>query len=142
MKGWWIDTGKKDPLLECNRQVLKTISGEIHESVEISKSSSISQQIQIGVGSRIIDSNLKGPVVIGKNVTLINANVEPFTSIGDGCIIENSSIGDSVLMKQCLIKDSQYLTNSLVGNFCEVTGPKSSRPCSLMIGDDSILDLP
>ncbi len=142
LKGWWIDTGKKDPLLECNRQVLRTISNEIHESVEISQNSSVDQQVQIGLGSRIINSHLRGPIVIGKNVTVVNTSIEPFTSIGDGSTIENSLIENSVLMKECSIKDSRYLTNSLLGNFCEVTGPQSSSPCSLMIGDDSILDLP
>ena len=142
LKGWWIDTGKKDPLLECNRQVLRTISGEIHESVEISKNSSVDQQVRIGNNSKIIDSRLKGPVVIGNNVTIINTNIEPFTSIGDGCTIENSLIENSVLMKGCSIKNSKYLTDSLIGNFCRVTGPQSSKPCSLMIGDDSVLYIP
>jgi glucose-1-phosphate thymidylyltransferase len=39
LRGWWIDTGKKDPLLDCNRLVLETIEsrndGKVDESSTI-----------------------------------------------------------------------------------------------------------
>ncbi len=142
LDGWWIDTGKKDPLLESNRQVLKTILKEIHATAEVSRNSSLEGQIKVGANTKITDSFLKGPIVIGDNVTIVNSHIGPFTSIGEGCNITNSSVEDSVLMKKCLINDSRCLTNSLIGNSCEVAGPLSNKPCSLMIGDDSILDLP
>src|SRR5436853_1543296 len=34
LQGWWIDTGKKDPLLHCNRLVLDTIVARIDGSID------------------------------------------------------------------------------------------------------------
>jgi len=34
LQGWWIDTGKKDPLLHCNRLVLDTIAARIDGTVD------------------------------------------------------------------------------------------------------------
>src|SRR5687767_1434789 len=34
LEGWWLDTGKKDPLLESNRRVLETIEGHIAGTVD------------------------------------------------------------------------------------------------------------
>ena len=29
LEGWWLDTGKKDPLLESNRRVLESLEGSV-----------------------------------------------------------------------------------------------------------------
>tara|TARA_B100000902_G_scaffold28031_1_gene33722 strand:+ start:1766 stop:2845 length:1080 start_codon:yes stop_codon:yes gene_type:complete len=142
LDGWWIDTGKKDPLLESNRQVLKTVFGEIDPTTTVAEDSSIEGQVKVGADCKIVNSSLEGPIVIGNNATIQNSYIGPFTSVGDGCKVIDSSISDSVLMPQCSINKSHYLTNSLIGNNCRVTGPLSDEPCSLMIGDDSVLDLP
>src|SRR5256885_2136512 len=34
LEGWWLDTGKKDPLLESNRRILETIEHRIDGSVD------------------------------------------------------------------------------------------------------------
>src|SRR5262249_7100606 len=34
LEGWWIDTGKKDPLLDCNRLILETIEPSVVGSVD------------------------------------------------------------------------------------------------------------
>ena len=34
LQGWWLDTGKKDPLLESNRRVLETVEQRIDGSVD------------------------------------------------------------------------------------------------------------
>ncbi|NDF69500.1 MAG: glucose-1-phosphate thymidylyltransferase, partial [Actinobacteria bacterium] len=36
LRGWWIDTGKKDPLLECNRLVLEVLEPRNEGSVDAS----------------------------------------------------------------------------------------------------------
>src|SRR5690606_8807460 len=35
LDGWWIDTGKKDPLLECNYLVLDRIQSGVHGEVDV-----------------------------------------------------------------------------------------------------------
>ncbi|HEY8547655.1 MAG TPA: glucose-1-phosphate thymidylyltransferase, partial [Acidimicrobiales bacterium] len=34
LEGWWIDTGKKDPLLQCNRLVLETLEPRVQGVVD------------------------------------------------------------------------------------------------------------
>ena len=54
LRGWWIDTGKKDPLLECNRMVLDTLEAKVAGDVDA-------------------DSIVEGRVVIEDGATLINS---------------------------------------------------------------------
>ncbi len=72
LDGWWIDTGKKDPLLECNRLVLSTTIANIGPSVAIDEQTSISGAVQIGEKSVISNSIIEGPVVIGEGVTIFS----------------------------------------------------------------------
>jgi glucose-1-phosphate thymidylyltransferase len=82
LQGWWLDTGKKDDLLEANRVILDTclvskVAGAVDDQ------SRVSGRVQIGTGSRIVNSTIQGPVIIGENCHLENCFIGPYTSIAD-----------------------------------------------------------
>ena len=142
LDGWWIDTGKKDPLLECNRLVLSTTIANIGSSVAIDKQTSISGAVQIGEKSVISNSIIEGPVVIGESVTISNSHIRPFTSIGDEVQVSDSILEDSVLLEGCVIDNAGLINASLVGSNSKVSGSADFTDSNtLLLGDNSIVDL-
>ena len=139
--GWWKDTGKPHDLLEANRLMLDSIQSDIRGNVD--KLSRIEGRVQIGNGTTIVNSIIRGPVVIGENVTLKNVYIGPFTAISDDCILENSEVEFSILMKKCTVRDMNILLeSSLLGFEAEILKsekmPKTQR---FMVGDQSRIEL-
>ena len=134
---WWLDTGKKDDLLTANTVVLdewvkRKIDGEIDGQ------SQVTGRVQLGSGSRIVNSTVRGPVVIGNNVVIENSFVGPFTSIGAGCRIISSVLEHCVLLEQARIEWVDRLEDSLIGKNSAVVKDQSNHQAyRLMIGDDS-----
>lgn len=134
---WWLDTGKKDDLLTANTVVLdewvtRRIDGEIDAK------SQVAGRVQLGRGSRIVDSTVRGPVVIGENVSVENSFIGPFTSIGGGCRIVSSVLEHCVLLENARIEHVDRLEDSLIGkNSTVLKNQKSHQAYRLMIGDDS-----
>ena len=54
LQGWWLDTGKKDPLLECNRLVLETLEPRIDGQVD--EDSRVDGRVVIEDGAELINS--------------------------------------------------------------------------------------
>lgn len=134
---WWLDTGKKDDLLTANTVVLdewvmRKIDGEIDSQ------SQVTGRVQLGTASRIINSTVRGPVVIGNNVVIENSFVGPFTSIGGGCRIKSSVLEHCVLLEYARIEWVDRLEDSLIGkNSTVVKSQHNHQAYRLMIGDDS-----
>src|SRR5262249_18457658 len=63
LEGWWIDTGKKDPLLHCNRLVLDTL--EAHNAGHVDDRSRVEGRVVIGEGAQLLNSVVRGPAIIG-----------------------------------------------------------------------------
>jgi glucose-1-phosphate thymidylyltransferase len=141
LKGWWIDTGKKDPLLLCNELVLEKV--ETLFLSQIGETVTLKGKIVTGENVEIIDSNIQGPVVIGSGVRIERSNIGPYVSIGDGCKIENSSVDRSVLMKKSYVSGVTQLTKSVLGREVEIDGKTSDlqEPTSVMLGDRTKVDL-
>ena len=59
----------------------------------------------LGENSQIIDSMVRGPVIIGKNVVVRNSYIGPYTSLGDNVLVENSEVEASIVMKECVIRN-------------------------------------
>lgn len=134
---WWLDTGKKDDLLTANTVVLdewvkRQVEGEVDPQ------SQVTGRVRLGKGSRVVNSTVRGPVVIGERVQIENSFVGPFTSIGNGCRILSSVLEHCVLLENARIEHVDRLEDSLVGkNSAVVKDYGQHQAYRLMIGDDS-----
>jgi glucose-1-phosphate thymidylyltransferase len=138
--GWWIDTGKLDPLLEGNRLVLDTVERRIDG--EVDDDSRIEGRVVVEAGARVVGSTIRGPAVIGRSTLIERSYVGPYTSVYFECAIVDTEIEHSIVLEQSSITGVPRIQDSLVGK--EVTVRRSQRrprASRLMLGDHSVVDL-
>jgi len=141
LRGWWLDTGKKEDLLEANQTILdeylkRNISGESDSR------SRILGRVEIGEGARIENSLIRGPVSIASNCRVVDSFIGPYTSIGAATVIENSSIEYSVIMNNSHIMNIPHLSDSVIGRYAEIVCRKLEFEATrLLIGDYSKIEL-
>jgi len=127
LDGWWIDTGKKDPLLACNRLVLDRLDGD---------------RVVVDDGAEVVGSTLVGPVVVAAGARILDSTVGPYVAVGEDCRIRCSTVDDSVLMAGAGVTDLDRLTASVLGREAEVTGAAGEQVVlSLLLGDHSVVDV-
>lgn len=136
-EGWWIDTGKKDDMLDANRLILEEQSGAIEGYVD--RDSQTIGKVIVERGAEIINSTIRGPAIIGEHTRIVNSYVGPFTSIYHHCLIEGSEIEHSIVLEHSTIRDLPYrLEDSLIGRYVEVSrSPLKPRAYRLTLGDHS-----
>lgn len=140
LEGWWLDTGKKDPLLESNRRVLETIERRIDGTTDAD--SLIEGNVIVEAGATVTGSRISGPAVIGAGTTVTNSYIGPFTSIAENCEVRDSELDHSVVLASSRILSVPRLTDSLIGRNAEVSHTvHKPRAVRLMLGDDSIVEL-
>ena len=140
VRGWWKDTGKLDDMLEANRIVLEGL--EVRRGANLGKigrGSRIEGRVQLGEGVEIVDSLVRGPVVIGDGTRLENAFVGPYTSIGERCALVCCEMENSIVLADSEIRDIPLrIDGSLIGRNVKITKtdfkPKAYR---FMLGDNS-----
>jgi len=141
LDGWWLDTGKKDDLLEANRVVLddilqRNIQGEVNSGSEIEG------RVEIQPGSKVISSVIRGPVSIGKGCMIKDSFIGPFTSIADQTVVENSSIEHSVVLESCSISHIERLADSVIGRGSRIRKHENGfAAIKLFVGDDTSVEL-
>jgi glucose-1-phosphate thymidylyltransferase len=140
--GWWLDTGKKDDLLEANRIILDTCL-EIALQGEIDANSQVIGRVQIGQGSKIINSTIRGPVIIGENCHIENCFIGPYSSIANGVKLIDADIEHSVILKDAtIIGIHQRIVDSVIGRRAKLEiAPQRPKALRFMIGDDSHVEL-
>lgn len=136
VKGWWKDTGKIDDMLEANRTVLDTIDYDVQG--EVDALSSVEGKVLVEEGAEIIDSVIRGPVIIGANSRIEHAFVGPYTSIGNRCVIENCELENSIILENSTISGVDgRIEASLIGKNVRI-GRTSRKPVAyrFMVGDN------
>ncbi len=142
LEGWWLDTGKKDDLLEANRLILDT-SLQTLISGEVDSQSQVIGRVQIGSDSKVINCTIRGPVIIGDNCHLENCFIGPYTSIADESTLVDTELEHSVVLQGAKISGiHQRIIDSLIGQRAQVTlAPRRPKALRFMIGDDSQIEL-
>ena len=140
VEGWWLDTGKKDELLDANRIVLGSIDRRIDGRVD--ETSTVSGNVVLEAGAEIVNSTVRGPVAIGAGTRIVDSYVGPFTSIADGCLLADTEIEYSVVLARCSVTDIPRIEGSLLGR--DVTLQRTERrPAAhrFMLGDHSQVEI-
>jgi glucose-1-phosphate thymidylyltransferase len=139
--GWWKDTGKPTDLLEANRLILDNIAPRNDGTVD--KQSEVAGRVVIEEGARIINSKIRGPVIIGKKCVIENSYIGPFTSIGDRTEMRNSEIEYSIVLRDCKVTSvGVRIEGSILGNDVEVVEATGKpRVHRFMIGDQSRIEV-
>ncbi|ALC23236.1 glucose-1-phosphate thymidylyltransferase [Streptomyces pristinaespiralis] len=134
--GYWKDTGNVTDMLEVNRSVLETV--EPSNDGEVDRSSEIIGRVRIEKGARISNSRIVGPAIIGGDTVISDSYVGPFTSVSEGCRIQDSEIEYSIVLRGASISGVRRVEASLIGRDVEVTpSPRNPSSHRLVLGDHS-----
>ncbi|MFC1849168.1 glucose-1-phosphate thymidylyltransferase [candidate division CSSED10-310 bacterium] len=137
---WWLDTGKKDDLLNANRIVLdELLKTDIRGSY--CEESKITGRVVLPEDSEVINSYIRGPVILGHGVRIEDSFVGPFSSIGNKTRIIGSSVEHVVLLENCQVNGISRLEDSIMGRNAIVRKINNiRRAVSLIVSDDSIVE--
>ncbi len=97
----WMDCGNKNVTVETNQRML----GFLEKDGEPLVAGSIQTD----------NANIIEPCYIGENVVLKNTTVGPYVSVGSDCVLENSTVKNSLIQSNSKISNAN-LDNAMIGN--------------------------
>jgi glucose-1-phosphate thymidylyltransferase len=136
-RGWWIDTGRPDDMLNANDKVLEELSHQVQGFID--RDSQVSDNVTVEEGAEIINSVVRGPAIIGEDTRIVNSYVGPFTSIYHHCVVEDSEIEHCIVLEHSRIEDIPVrIADSLIGRYVELQrSPFKPKAYKLTLGDHS-----
>ena len=96
----------------------ETIKREVKGEVINSR---IGGRITIMEPTKMINSTIRGPCIIGRGCEIKDSYIGPYTSIEDNTKIARSSIEYSVVLKGAVIEGVDRLEESLIGEKCKTS---------------------
>jgi glucose-1-phosphate thymidylyltransferase len=136
ISGYWKDTGNVADLLEANRMVLEGMRGRCDG--EVDAATELIGRVVIEAGARVCRSRIVGPAIIGAGTLVDSSYVGPSTSVGQDCVITDSEIEYSIVLRGSSVRGVSRIEASLIGQEVQVTpAPRVRRAHRLVLGDHS-----
>lgn len=143
LQGWWKDVGTPADVLAANRLVLDQLAAEGQNTPAVDRTAQGS--IDIHRSASITDgARVEGPVSIAAGSTIEDgAVIGPYTAIGPGCTIRRSEISKSVIFGETVITADRHIRDSLVGRNCLIreSGDETGNSAQLVVGDNANISL-
>jgi glucose-1-phosphate thymidylyltransferase len=134
--GYWKDTGNVADMLEVNRLVLESV--EPGQRGAVDAASELIGRVLVEDGAEVSGSRIVGPVIVGAGTRVSGSYVGPFTSVARDCVIADSEIEYSIVLRGASIRGVRRIEASLIGHDVEVTpAPAVPRAHRLVLGDHS-----
>ena len=134
--GYWKDTGNVTDMLEVNRLVLETVEPLILGTIE--GDCEIIGRVVVEPGAQVSGSRIVGPVIIGSGTKVTGCYIGPFTAIAQDCVIDDSEIEYSIVLRGASIRGVRRIEASIIGHHAEVTpAPRVPKAHRLVLGDHS-----
>ncbi|MGH2536493.1 MAG: glucose-1-phosphate thymidylyltransferase [Candidatus Promineifilaceae bacterium] len=136
-RGWWIDTGRPDDMLEANDLVLEELSHQVEGYVD--RDSKVGRRVTVEKGAEVINSVIRGPAIIGEDSRIINSYVGPYTSLYHHVVVEGSEIEHSMVLEHSHIRNiGARIQDSLIGRYVRLErSPIKPKAHKLTLGDHS-----
>jgi glucose-1-phosphate thymidylyltransferase len=131
--GYWKDTGNVADMLEVNRLVLETI--ESRQDGTTGAGCEIIGRVVIEAGAHVSGSRIVGPAIIGAGSTISGSYIGPFTAIGRDCVIEDSEIEYSILLRGASIRGVRRIQADVR------RAPQVPQVHRLVLGDQSMVQI-
>lgn len=144
--GWWKDTGNPEALLEGNALIMDDLSREYFVQ-EGSIDATARLQGLVGVGEGTVigpDVLIRGPVVIGKHCRIDRSYIGPYTTIGDGSVIEGADVEYSIVFEGAVLRNTPRIIESLIGKKATLGITKTRLPRGgrqLIVGENSVVEM-
>lgn len=141
--GWWKDTGLPDDLLEANRLILDHIEPRDNAGAKVEGNSTLVGRVILEPGARVINSNIRGPVIIGERTVIEDSYIGPFTAVHNDCAIRRSEVEFSIVLAQCAIDDIGFrIESSLLGYDTRLVRARGKpRTHRFVIGDQGTVEI-
>jgi glucose-1-phosphate thymidylyltransferase len=134
VRGWWKDTGKPEDILDANRVVLDGLPGRLEG--QLGEGCTVSGTVILEEGAEVVRSHLRGPLIIGKEARIFDAELGPYVSLGDRTHVLDCRIENSVIMEDTRLEHVPApIRNSLVGRRVVVCGSPEQDAVRLLLGD-------
>ena len=134
-----IDMKTSKDILCANQYILSKMKGIVKGLVN--EKSTVTGNVSLAEGSKIYNSIIRGPVIIGNNTIIENSYVGPYTSIMNNVKIIDSQIENSIVLDKCTIsRVMNIIDSSIIGENTSIISYNScKRSNSFILGNGSSL---